>query len=148
MTENQKMRETEPGAAGQVPAEPQIRPGRSLHWSWVWLVPILAVIVALSLLASVWVRNGPLITISFPAAAGIEAGQTKLRYRDVVVGTVEAVHVADDREGVRVDVRLVREGAAYITQENAKFWLVSPKVSFAGVSGLDTLLSEIGRAHV
>ncbi len=67
-------------------AEPVIRPGRSLRWSWVWLVPLLALAVGLSLLASAWVRNGPVITISFLSAAGVEAGQTKLRYRDVVVG--------------------------------------------------------------
>lgn len=127
----------------QVPAIPDIRPGRSLHWSWVWLVPLLAVAVALSLLASVWVRNGPVITINFPTSAGIEAGQTKLRYLDVVVGEVKAVHVDPDREHVQVDVQLVREGANYITQEGAKFWVVSPRVTMAGISGLDTLLSGV-----
>ncbi|HET8596550.1 MAG TPA: MlaD family protein [Castellaniella sp.] len=124
-------------------AEPDIRPGRALHWSWVWLVPLLALAVAGSLLASVWVRTGPVITISFQSAAGIEAGQTKLRYRDVVVGEVKKVRVAPDRQHVLVDVQLGREGASYITQKDAKFWIVRPRVSLAGVSGLDTLFSGV-----
>ncbi|MGB6009232.1 intermembrane transport protein PqiB [Castellaniella sp.] len=127
----------------QAPENPVIRPGRSLRWSWVWLVPLLALAVALSLLASVWVRTGPVITISFASAAGIEAGQTKLRYRDVVVGEVKDVRVAKDRQHVLVDVQLVREGASYITQKDAKFWIVRPRVSLGGVSGLDTLLSGV-----
>ncbi|WP_298017506.1 MlaD family protein [uncultured Castellaniella sp.] len=122
---------------------PVIRPGRSLRWSWVWLVPLLALAVALSLLASVWVRTGPVITISFASAAGIETGQTKLRYRDVVVGEVKGVRVAKDRQHVLVDVQLARDGASYITQKDAKFWIVRPRVSLAGVSGLDTLLSGV-----
>jgi len=122
---------------------PVIRPGRSLRWSWVWLVPLLALAVGLSLLASVWVRNGPVITISFLSAAGVEAGQTKLRYRDVVVGDVSDVRVAGDRQHVLVDVQLRREGSEYITQKDSKFWIVRPQVSLAGVSGLDTLLSGV-----
>ena len=124
-------------------AAPVIRPGRSLRWSWVWLVPLLAVAVGLSLLASVWVRNGPVITISFLSAAGVEAGQTRLRYRDVVVGDVSDVRVAGDRQHVLVDVQLRREGSEYITQKDSKFWIVRPQVSLAGVSGLDTLLSGV-----
>lgn len=129
--------------SGESPLEPQIRPGRTLHWSWVWLVPLLALAVGLSLLASVWVRSGPIITISFQSAAGIEAGQTKLRYRNVVIGEVSGVRVAPDREHVLVDVQLQREGADYITQKEAKFWIVQPRVSISGVTGLETLISGV-----
>lgn len=122
---------------------PDIRPGRALRWSWIWLVPMLAVLVALSLLVSVWVRTGPTITIGFISAAGIEAGQTKLRYRDVVIGEVTNVRVADDRLRALVDVQLKREGAEYITRPESKFWIVRPQLSLAGVSGLDTLLSGV-----
>ncbi|MFA5664630.1 intermembrane transport protein PqiB [Castellaniella sp.] len=135
----------ETGGSG-IPDEvqtPRMRPGRTIHWSWVWLVPLLALAVGLSLLASVWVRSGPVITISFSSAAGIEAGQTKLRYRNVVVGEVSAVRVAPDREHVLVDVQLQREGAEYITQKDAKFWVVEPRVSISGVTGLDTLISGV-----
>ncbi|MCZ4330876.1 intermembrane transport protein PqiB [Castellaniella denitrificans] len=146
-TEDQPTQKPDDPADASRPAAdvqaPVIRPGRSLRWSWVWLVPLLAVAVGLSLLASVWVRNGPVITISFLSAAGIETGQTKLRYRDVVVGDVSDVRVAGDRQHVLVDVQLRRQGSEYITQKDSKFWIVRPQVSLAGVSGLDTLLSGV-----
>jgi len=146
-TEDPPTRKPDDPAGAARPARdaeaPVIRPGRSLRWSWVWLVPLLALAVGLSLLASVWVRNGPVITISFLSAAGVEAGQTKLRYRDVVVGDVSDVRVAGDRQHVLVDVQLRREGSEYITQKDSKFWIVRPQVSLAGVSGLDTLLSGV-----
>jgi len=133
-------REESATMAGE-PAAPVLVPGRRLRWSWVWLVPLLALAVALSLLASVWVRTGPTITISFPTAAGLAVGQTKLRYRDVEVGVVKDIRVAEDRRQVLVDVQLKRDGAQYITQRDSKFWIVRPQVSLAGVSGLNTLIS-------
>ncbi len=123
--------------------EPIIKPARNFHWSWVWLVPLLALLVGLSLLASVWVQSGPVITISLESAAGIEAGQTKLRYRNVVVGEVAAVKVANDRQHVLVDVQLQRDGAKFITQPESKFWVVEPRFSISGVSGLDTIISGV-----
>lgn len=122
-------------------AEPQIKPGRSLYRSWVWIVPLLALIVAISLVISVWAKTGPVITISFNSVSGIDIGQTKLRYKDVVVGEVINIHVSEDRRDVQVDVQLKREGSKFITQKDSKFWIVRPQVSMAGVSGLETLLS-------
>lgn len=122
-------------------AQPEIRPGRSLYRSWVWVVPILALIVAISLVISAWSKNGPVITISFDSVSGIEVGQTKLRFRDVIVGEVIDIRVADDRRNVLVDVQLKRHGSEYITQADSKFWVVRPQVSMSGVSGLETLLS-------
>ncbi|HXE18227.1 PqiB family protein [Castellaniella sp. UC4442_H9] len=123
------------------PPGPILVPGRGLHWSWVWLVPLLALAVGVSLVASVWIRTGPVITISFPTAAGLSVGQTKLRYRNVDIGEVRDIRVAPDRQEVLVDVQLKREGADYITQKGSKFWVVRPQVSLAGVSGLNTLIS-------
>lgn len=130
-----------PAQPVEAPPVPVLRPGRGLYWSWVWLVPLLALAIGISLLTSVWVRTGPVVTISLASAAGLEVGQTKLRYRDVVVGEVKDIRVAPDRKKVLVDVQLRRTGSQYITQKGAKFWVVRPQVSLAGVSGLNTLIS-------
>ena len=39
-----------------------------------------------------WSRQGPLITIEFPTAEGLEEGVTKIKTRDVEVGQVEESH--------------------------------------------------------
>lgn len=132
-----------PPERADAPLSPEIKTGRQWRLSWVWIVPLLALAVAVSLLASVWVRSGPTITISFDSASGVEADQTRLRYREVDIGRVKAVRVAPDRKHVLVDVQLQREGARYITQPNAKFWIVRPQVSLGGISGLNTLLSGV-----
>src|SRR3546814_18804166 len=92
---------------------------------------------------------GPTINISFESADGLEVGQTKVRYKDVVIGLVSGIKVAPDRSKVIVSAELNREGSEYITQSDSRFWVVRPRLGISGVSGLGTLLSgayKIGRA--
>lgn len=124
-------------------AQPVVRTGKAVRWSWIWLVPLLAVLMGASLLVTYWLRTGPVITISFESADGMAVGQTKLRYKDVIVGQVSALRVADDRRRVLVDIQLDQAGSEYITQEDSRFWVVRPQFSLTGVSGLGTLMSGV-----
>src|SRR5690606_31305032 len=72
---------------------PEVRPRKEQRFSWIWLVPLLAVLVGGGLLARDWMAVGPKVVISFDSAEGIEAGQTRVRYKDVAVGTVTDVKV-------------------------------------------------------
>ncbi|RTZ48262.1 MCE family protein [Candidimonas sp. SYP-B2681] len=121
--------------------QPEVKPRRETRFSWIWLVPLVAAIVGASLLVRNWMHTGPTITISFESADGLEVGQTKVRYKDVVIGLVTDIRVASDRSRVLVDAELNREGATYVTQEGARFWVVRPRLGISGVSGLGTLLS-------
>lgn len=123
------------------PAQPVVRSGRTPRWSWIWLVPLLAVVMGATLVASYWLRTGPTITIRFETAQDLVPGQTKLRYRDVAVGSVKDIDVAEDRDGVLVRVQLDSKNAKYIAQKSAHFWVVRPRFSLNGVSGLGTLVS-------
>src|SRR5690554_4652062 len=122
---------------------PEVRPRKEQRFSWIWLIPILAVIVGGGLLARDWMAAGPTITISFDSAEGIEGGQTRVRYNDVVVGTVTDVKVDHVQGKVLVSAQLKREGAEYITQADSRFWVVSPRLGVSGVTGLGTLLSGV-----
>lgn len=121
--------------------QPVVRPARSVRWSWIWLVPLLAVLMGASLLVSYWMRTGPTITVSFESAQDLIAGQTRLRYKDVVVGLVQDIEVAEDRQHVLVHIQLDQNGSKFITQEGARFWVVRPRFSFNSVSGLGTLIT-------
>ncbi|WP_128254018.1 intermembrane transport protein PqiB [Falsirhodobacter deserti] len=125
------------------PAEMEIRPPRRRWWrriSIIWLVPLVALVVAVGVAAQSYANRGTLIHISFTNASGIEAGQTTLRYRDVNIGVVETVNFAPDLGKVVVGVRVASDIARYIDGE-AKFWVVRPEISVRGISGLDTVLS-------
>lgn len=130
----------EAGGAGR-PLRPNVKPQRERRFSWIWLVPLLAALVGVSLMVKGWLHTGPTVVISFESAEGLEVGQTKVRYKDVVIGIVTGIKVSSDRSKVLVSAELNREGSEYITQEGSRFWVVRPRLAISGVSGLGTLLS-------
>src|ERR1700744_550378 len=88
------------GHGGDVPI-PRIE---SRHWtpSLIWLVPLAAAVVGLTLLVNTLSAEGPRIIISFQTAAGLEAGKTLVKYRNVTVGRVTAIDLSLDHTGVLV----------------------------------------------
>lgn len=132
----------EPTVTPPPPALPPprvVRPNR-FRFSLVWLVPIIAVLIGASLLVRSVLATGPRIEIDFNTAEGIEAGKTEVRYKEVVIGRVEAVALRDDRQRVVVTVQLARS-AAGVARQDTQFWVVRPRIGAAGVSGLGTLFS-------
>jgi paraquat-inducible protein B len=108
--------------------------------SVVWLVPILAAVVALGIAVQRYLSEGPTIRIVFKAAEGIEAGKTFIKFKDVNIGQVTAVQLTDDFSKVEVTARIAKSAAGLIV-EDARFWVVEPRITLNGVSGLGTLLS-------
>jgi paraquat-inducible protein B len=108
--------------------------------SIVWLIPIVAVLIGGWLAYKGLSEKGPSVTISFESAEGLEAGKTKVKYKDVELGQVETIRFNADLSRVLVTAALVKEAAPYLT-ENTRFWVVRPRVTASGVSGLGTLFS-------
>ncbi len=106
----------------------------------VWLVPLVALGIGLWLAYRHYVMQGPLIDIRFKSAAGLQAGKTKVKYRDVEVGEVKSILVSEDLKSVIVRARLVAGAEEYL-REKTRFWVERPRVSAGRVSGLETLLS-------
>ncbi|WP_270937685.1 PqiB family protein [Falsiroseomonas oryzae] len=114
--------------------------GRSRRVSAIWAIPIVTVLISAYLVWHSYAQRGPTITITFRAADGLTAGQSQLRYRDVTIGTVEAIALADDLQRVTLTVRTTRAAEPLLT-EHARFWVVKPRLFAGSISGLDTLLS-------
>ena len=112
------------------------------RFSFVWLVPIAALLVSLWVAWQSYADRGPLIDIEFQQASGIREGETELRFRDVTIGLVEDVGFSPALETVRVSVRLDKSVADYV-DDSAAFWIVQPEVTAQGVTGLDTVLSGV-----
>ncbi len=106
----------------------------------VWIVPLLTALIAAWLAWDTFSKRGPTIPISFETAAGLTAGQSQLKYRNVVMGTVKAITVAPDLSKVLVTVETVREAEELLTDKTI-FWVVKPQLFAGNVTGLDTLLS-------
>ncbi len=108
----------------------------------VWVVPIVAAVLGLSLLIRNWENEGPRITISFLSGEGVQVGKTLVKYRDVTVGHVSAVSLSADHQSVVVSADLSKD-AASLLKADTQFWIVRPRIGVGSVSGLDTLLSGV-----
>jgi paraquat-inducible protein B len=115
-------------------------PRRRGRLSVVWIIPILAAVVAIGVAVQRILSEGPTITIVFKAAEGLEAGKTFIKYKDVNIGQVTAVELSTDYKQVEVKAKMAKRAAGLMV-EDAKFWVVEPRITLSGVSGLGTLLS-------
>jgi paraquat-inducible protein B len=118
----------------------------------VWLIPIVAAIIGGTLAVKTYLRKGPTITISFKTGDGLEAGKTKVKYKDVEVGLVKDVTISKDITHVIATVELKKEVTPYLV-EDTRFWVVRPRISGGGVTGLGTLMGgsyigvDVGRSQ-
>lgn len=108
--------------------------------SIVWIIPLVAALVGGWLAYKALTEKGPTVTITFQSAEGLEAGKTKVRYKDVEVGKVEAINLSEDLSTVVVTATLVKGAADYLN-EGTRFWVVRARVGGGQVSGLGTLFS-------
>ncbi|MEO6800204.1 MAG: MlaD family protein [Rhodanobacter sp.] len=108
--------------------------------SLIWLVPVLAALVGLSLVIHSWLQAGPEITVSFQSAEGMDAGKTPVKYKNVVIGRVKKITLSADRSHVLVEMALDKSAKGFAT-EGTRYWVVRPRIGLGGVSGIDTLFS-------
>lgn len=119
-------------------AEPVIEKRRWL--SPVWLLPVIALLLAGGFIYQQVATRGQLIRINFAQGNGILPGKTQLRYQGVAIGVVQELALAADGRKIAVLVK-VDSRARPLLRKGSDFWLVSPKASLTEISGLDTLVS-------
>ena len=56
--------------------------------SLVWVIPLVAALIGVILVVKTVSSRGPTVTISFVSAEGLEPGKTKVKYKDVDIGSV------------------------------------------------------------
>ncbi|MEI7431127.1 MAG: MlaD family protein, partial [Betaproteobacteria bacterium] len=121
---------------------PEAKAVAKSRWSLqiVWLIPLLAALVGGVLAVKTIMQRGPVITISFNTAEGIEAGKTKIKLKDVDIGVVKSIIVAPDLSHVIATAQLVKESGPYLV-DDTRFWVVRTRITGGTVSGIGTLLS-------
>jgi paraquat-inducible protein B len=106
----------------------------------VWIIPIVAALIGGYLAVKAILEKGPTATITFVTAEGIEAGKTKILYRNVEIGQVNDVGVSEDEKRVIATVEFKKSATKFLVKDT-RFWVVRPRVGAGGVSGLGTLFS-------
>jgi paraquat-inducible protein B len=134
---------------------PEAVPAHS-RWSrlpLVWILPVIVVLAGGFVVIREKLAQGSNIEISFENAEGLEANKTKVRYKEVEIGEVSGIRVAVDRKRVIVTARIIRNAKEYLVSDT-RFWVVRPRVSGAGITGLGTLVSgayiavDVGHSEV
>ena len=126
------------------------------HWQWaswvIWLIPILAVVTTTLIIIHTTLERGDTISIEFKSAEGLEAGKTKIKYKDVDIGDVQTISLSPDRQKVIVTAQLTK-GSNNLMRQDTVFWVVRPRIGSGGISGLSTLVSgayigvDVGKAE-
>jgi paraquat-inducible protein B len=106
----------------------------------VWLLPLIALVISGWLIYKSASEKGPVITIDFPTAEGLEVDKTKIRYLNVDIGKVTAITINDDQKTIQITAQMNNTAENYLN-EGTDFWVVKPQVGLSGISGLSTLLS-------
>jgi paraquat-inducible protein B len=132
---------TEPTSPG-LDDLPSAVPARS-RWSrlpLIWILPAVVILAGAFVVIHEKLAQGTSIEIRFHNAEDLEANKTKIRYKEVEIGDVRDIHVSKDRKEVVVTAMIHRDASEYLVQDT-RFWVVRPRVSAAGVTGLGTLVS-------
>ncbi|WP_343730218.1 MlaD family protein [Duganella sp.] len=124
------------------PPLPEPNVEKASRWlpSLVWLIPLLAAVIGLTLVVKSVLDQGPTVIVSFRSADGLEPGKTKVKYKDVDIGLVRSISLARDLSRVLVTIDMSKEARRF-TAADTRFWVVKPRIGASGVSGLNTLLS-------
>jgi paraquat-inducible protein B len=121
---------------------PSAVPMRS-RWSGlplIWILPAVVILAGAFVVIHEKLAQGISVEIRFHNAEDLEANKTKIRYKDVEIGEVRNIHVSKDRKEVIVTAMIHRDASEYLV-DDTRFWVVRPRVSAAGVTGLGTLVS-------
>jgi len=120
-----------------VPAA-EVRTKRS--FSIIWVVPLVALVIGGLLAYKALSEKGPTITISFENAEGLEAGKTKIKYKNLEVGEITDIRITRDLARV-VCTAEMKKGAEPFLTDKTRFWVVRARVQAGEITGLGTLFS-------
>ncbi|MFP3562321.1 MlaD family protein, partial [Paraburkholderia sp. SIMBA_049] len=78
-------------------------------------------LIGIALVVKSVTEKGPTVTVIFDNAEGMEAGKTKVKYKDVEIGSIQAITLSKDLRHVIVNVQLARDAEKFATR-GARFW--------------------------
>lgn len=92
-----------------------------------------------TLAVKTYLQKGPTVTITFKTGEGLEAGKTKIKFKDVEIGVVKEILIAKDLKQVIATAELKKGVKPYLV-EDSRFWVVRPQISGGNITGLGTLM--------
>ena len=110
--------------------------------SAIWIIPLVALLIGAWMLYQYQANQGTTIYIKMPHAEGIVAGKTEIKVRSVKIGQVDHVRLSDKQNSVIARAQIDKHYEDLLT-DDAKIWVVKPRIDDTGISGMSTLLSGV-----
>lgn len=106
---------------------------------WIWAIPIAALGIVTWLGVRSLLQGGPEVVVTFAQAGEVKAGDTKVTYNGMQVGTVESVRLHKDLKAA--DVRLSFDSAMDgHLGPGTRFWISGEQISVTDLSSLRSLI--------
>ena len=113
---------------------------RKSRISVIWILPLIAALIGVAMVYQHWQNKGVEIVIEFENAKGLEAKKTKVKFRNVDIGTVTDIRFSSDTNSIEAVIEIDKSMEGFL-RADSQFWVVRPRIGSGGVSGFGTLLS-------
>ncbi|MFC6977884.1 intermembrane transport protein PqiB [Microbulbifer taiwanensis] len=132
------------GSGESGPQQGLVRTSRGLPL--VWILPLIAALIAVWLLYRDFTQGDIKATILFRSGDGLVKGKTVVKYSGVDIGVVRDFRLVPQAEGLNGEDGVLAEvdfnrSAEHLLVEGTDFWVVKPEFTITGVRGLETLVS-------
>ena len=107
---------------------------------FVWIVPIIALVIGGWMIYRYYTKMGPEIVIYFKKSGGLEPKHSFIKFRDVKVGVIDRIEILKQEEGVAVYAHINKDVEPFLN-EHTRFWIVKPEIGLGKIRGLDALVS-------
>ena len=104
---------------------------KSKGFSAIWIIPIVAALIGGWMVFQNLLHENPTVVVSFKDAAGVEAGKTLVKFRDITIGKVTKIGFGDGMAEILVTLEFDEIKHKYIS-EKTRFWIVKPRIGMGG----------------
>ncbi|HEY3757142.1 MAG TPA: MlaD family protein [Opitutaceae bacterium] len=123
------------------PASEEFAVFKPSHWpGLIWAVPVAALGIVLWLGLSSWLNRGPTVTVNFPLVAGLQASNTKVKFRGYVVGEVDKISFTPGLDHMLVELQFNSEMKGHLA-EGTRYWIDGASPSLSDLTSLMSAVS-------
>ena len=108
--------------------------------SFLWFIPLVTLLFGIGVFIEYQLSKGPVITLVFDQAENIAADKTEIKAMNVKVGMIKKIALDKTCKKIIATAQLDKT-AGRMLHEDTQFWVVKPRITKDGISGLSTLLS-------
>ncbi len=123
------------------PPQPQQARFKKSRWpGLIWAAPLAAIMIVSWLGFRSFEHGGPTVRVIFPITGGLKAGNTKVEYKGVKVGTVSAVKVGKSLRSIKVTINFTAVMTHHLGKAT-QFWIAGRKVSLSNLSSIKSVIA-------